>query len=260
MAGAWTLAPGEVHVWLTGAESALEPAWLAGALDLLTADERVRHDRFVFDRSKRQFLVARALVRRVLAGYTGIAAEALRFTANAYGRPALMPAHGELCFNLSHAEGLAALAVAWGGEVGVDVEDCARRSRPESIAEHFFAAAEVEGLMALPEEARPGRFFDLWTLKEAYIKARGMGLSIPLGDFAYDLSRGREAIELALAPTLGDVRAGWHFVLRDAPPHHRLALALRFPGGAPPTVHTRWICPIGQGQWRAAEAGDQPPF
>ena len=173
--------------------------------------------------------------------------QALAFVANEYGRPELSPGREGLRFNLSHADGLAALAIAREAELGVDVEDTARRSRPEDIAEHFFAAAEVAALMRLPAEQRPRRFFDLWTLKEAYIKARGKGLSIPLGSFAYDLSRGPGAIELAIDPSLGDVRAGWHLTLADPTPRHRFALAVRFPGGRAPVLRTRWIWPEGPG-------------
>lgn len=234
-------------MWLCAGEATADEAWLAAALGLCNAEERARHDRFVFARSRRQFTVARALVRRVLAGYTGLAPEALAFVANEFGRPELDPGREGLRFNLSHADGLAALAVARDAEVGVDVEDTARRSRPEDIAEHFFAAAEVAGLMGLPAHARPRRFFDLWTLKEAYIKARGKGLAIPLGAFAYDLSRGPAAIELAIDPSLGDVRAGWHFTLADPTPRHRLALAVRLPGGRAPVIRARWIWPEGPG-------------
>lgn len=255
---AWALAPGEVHVWLTEAERQSDPSWWAGALALMTADERARHDRFVFERSRRQFAAARALVRRVLAGYVGAPPEALRFVVSAHGRPALTPEVGGLVFNLSHTEGLAALAVAREAELGVDVEDCQRRSRPEDIADHFFAAAEVAGLMALPAAARPARFFDLWTLKEAYIKARGLGLALPLGGFAFDLAGGREAIAVRFEATIGDVETGWRFALADPTPRHRLALAFRGPGGAAPRVRERWIVPEGAGLWRSAEG--QPPF
>lgn len=239
------LAPGEVHLWLTGAEDTADAALLGRCAALLNPEEQARHDRFVFDHSKRQFLVARGLVRSVLARYTGLPAEALRFVANEHGRPELDPVHGlvGLRFNLSHARGLAALGVARDAELGVDVEDTTRNSRPEDIADHFFAPAEVQALMALPADARPARFFDLWTLKEAYIKARGMGLAIALDRFAYDLSRGRAAIDLAIDPSLGDPRAGWHFWLDDPTPGHRLAVAARLPGGAAPAIVTRWFDP-----------------
>ncbi|MDC0722957.1 4'-phosphopantetheinyl transferase family protein [Nannocystis bainbridge] len=242
-----SLAPGEVHVWLCAAETQVDADWLAAARGLLNPEEQARQDRFVFERNRRQFAVARVLVRQILAGYTGIAAAELRFVANEYGRPALALA-GALEFNLSHTDGLAALAVTRVGEIGVDVEDAERRARPEEVADHFFAPSEVAGLMALETEQRRARFFDLWTLKEAYIKARGMGLAIPLDAFAYDLSRGRAAIDLAIDASLGDPRAGWEFFLEDPTPRHRLALAARLPAREPARITYRWVGPAGHGR------------
>lgn len=247
-----SLAAGEVHVWLCAAETQVDADWLAAARGLLNAEEQARQDRFVFERNRRQFAVARVLVRQILASYSGIAAAELRFVANQYGRPALVQA-AALEFNLSHTDGLAALAVTRTGEIGVDVEDADRRSRPEEVAEHFFAPTEVAALMALPEGERRARFFDLWTLKEAYIKARGMGLAIPLDAFAYDLSRGRQAIDLAIDASLGDPRAGWEFFLDDPTPRHRLALAARLPEGHGTKVMYRWVGPTGPG--RLGETG-----
>lgn len=244
-----SLEPGEVHVWLSTAETEVDAAWLAAARELMNAEERARQDRFLFDRSRRQFAVARVLVRQVLAGYTGVAARELRFAANQHGRPALVGCdHAGIDFNLSHTDGLAALAVTRTREIGIDVEDAERRARPEEVADHFFAPAEVAGLMALPEAARRARFFDLWTLKEAYIKARGMGLAIPLDAFAYDLSRGREAIDLAIDASLADPRAGWQFHLEDATPRHRLAVAVRWPEARPMRLSRRWLTPAGAGR------------
>ncbi|MDC0669481.1 4'-phosphopantetheinyl transferase family protein [Nannocystis radixulma] len=239
---------GEVHVWLCAAETTVDADWLAAARGLMNAEEQARQDRFVFERNRRQFAVARVLVRQILADYTGIAASELCFSANSYGRPALVIAGERVEFNLSHTDGLAALAVTRIGEVGVDVEDAERRSRPEEVADHFFAPSEAASLMALPEDQRRARFFDLWTLKEAYIKARGMGLAIPLDAFAYDLSRGRAAIDLAIDASLGDPRAGWQFHLEDPTPRHRLALAVRLPEGHAPKVSYRWVGPAEPGR------------
>lgn len=235
-------------MWLSTAETAVDADWLAAARELLNAEEQARHDRFLFARNRRQFMVARVLVRQVLAAYTGVPAAALRFVANAHGRPELAEPREGLRFNLSHTDGLVALALAREAELGVDVEDAERRARPEEVADHFFAPAEVAGLMALPPQARTRRFFDLWTLKEAYIKARGMGLAIPLDAFAYDLSGGRAAIDLAIDASLGDPRAGWQFHLEDPTPRHRLALAVRFAGGQAPAITRRWVCPSGPGR------------
>ncbi|MBL9100844.1 MAG: 4'-phosphopantetheinyl transferase superfamily protein [Myxococcales bacterium] len=209
----------------------------------MNPEEAGRQARFLFARHRHQFLVARALVRTTLSRYADLPPAAWRFVANGYGRPDIDPAHGlgDLRFNLSHTDGLVAVAVAR-GEVGVDVEDTWRRSHTDQIAEHFFAAGEVAGLRALPGERQHGRFFDLWTLKEAYIKARGMGLAISLQRFGYDLDTG-PAIALTIDPSLGDTPEGWQFYLDAPTDRHRLALAVRFPDGAPPRIAVTRVVP-----------------
>lgn len=229
--GLLSLAPGEVHVWLTTPEAIADEELLAAYARWMNPEEAGRQARFLFARHRHQFLVARALVRTTLSRYADVSPAGWQFVTNAYGRPDVAPEHGlgDLRFNLSHTDGLVAVAVAR-GEVGVDVEDTWRRSHTDQIAEHFFAPREVSGLRRLPQERQHGRFFDLWTLKEAYIKARGMGLAISLHRFAYDLDGG-PAITLAIDPEVGDTPQGWQFYLDAPTDRHRLALAVRFPAG-----------------------------
>jgi 4'-phosphopantetheinyl transferase len=226
-----SLAPGEVDVWLAVPEAVTDPGTLAACAALMNPEEAGRQARFVFERHRHQFLVARALVRTTLSRYAAVAPADWRFTANQWGRPDIDPGHGcgDLVFNLSHTDGLVAVAVARGAELGVDVEDTRRNSHTDSIAEHFFAPSEVAALRALPPERQHRRFFELWTLKEAYIKARGMGLAISLHSFAYALERG---ISIRVDPAIGDVADGWQFFADDPNDRHRLALAARFASGA----------------------------
>src|SRR5690606_33310169 len=95
-----------------------------------------------------------------------------------------------LVFNLSHTDGLIACAVSRGREVGVDVEWLDRRGGDIDVADRFFSRYEVQALYAQPPERRRDRFFRYWTLKESYIKARGMGLALPLDRFSFELDRG----------------------------------------------------------------------
>ncbi|PIE18413.1 MAG: 4-phosphopantetheinyl transferase [Proteobacteria bacterium] len=199
----------------------------ARGLALLDAREREREALFQHPGARQGFLVGRWLVRTTLGERLGRPAEALRFVHNRWGAPRLDPAAGDgrLRFNLSHTHGLVALAVVGEGvEVGVDVELTERRSRTVEIADRFFAPAEVEALRRLPAERRRDRFFDYWTLKEAYIKARGMGLAIPLARFAFEVDA--DPIQIRLDPALGDVAARWRFDRWDVTPHHRIALAV----------------------------------
>lgn len=241
--GLLSLAPGEVHVWLTTPEAIADEALLAAYMRWMNQEETARQARFLFARHRHQFLVARALVRTTLSRYADLAPADWRFVNNAYGRPDIDPEHGlgDLRFNLSHTDGLVAVAVAR-GEIGVDVEDTWRRSHTDQIAEHFFAPREVAGLRGLPQERQHGRFFDLWTLKEAYIKARGMGLAISLHRFAYDLDT-PPTIALTVDPELGDTPEGWQFYLDAPTDRHRLALAVRFPGGDAPRIEVDHVVP-----------------
>ncbi len=160
---------------------------LAAYAALMTPEERAVEARFVLPRHRRQYRVTRALVRTVLAAYLGTDPASLRFEPGPWGRPELARRrdHG-LSWNLAHTDGLVVLLVAEGCAVGVDVEDIVHRKAPLDVAGDHFAPSEVASLRALPLPAQPRRFFEYWTLKESYIKARGMGLAIPLGDFAFD--------------------------------------------------------------------------
>src|SRR5215468_8726573 len=156
---------------------------------LLTAPERQQQQRFYFAKDRHRYLLTRALVRTALSRYVPIAACDWRFEPSAYGRPMIVNDHElvrGLSFNISHTDGLIVLAVTCAGLIGVDTEP-ASRDIPLAIADRYFSPKEVAGVKALPAGLQPRRLLDLWTLKESYIKARGMGLSIPLHKFSFNL-------------------------------------------------------------------------
>jgi len=159
------------------------------SLALLDDEELARHERFMFDHSKREFRAAHAMVRTVLSMHEPVAPERWRFVKNEFGRPSIDPGVclTDLRFNLSHTDGMLCLIVARGREVGADVEDAMRDRRTVEVADRFFAKGEVAALRALPEAQQNQRFFAYWTLKESYIKARGMGLAIPLDGFCFSI-------------------------------------------------------------------------
>lgn len=199
----------------------------------LSESERARRDRIQHPRALAEFLAGRRLIRHALSHLLGIAPASLRLVENQYGALALDPgAHpGPWHFNLSHTDHLLALAIAR-HPIGVDVEHVHRPGRTVELADRFFAPAEIAALLALPEHLRRDRFFDLWTLKEAYIKARGMGLAIPLADFAFTLDEGLDAgsIRITVAPSVADAPdAHWRFYLTSVGVAHRLALAAQLP-------------------------------
>jgi 4'-phosphopantetheinyl transferase len=220
-----SLAPGDAHIWYRVTES-LDDDAVRAEVTQLSPDERVRCQRFVFRRDRRDFAAGHALLRRVLSRYHDAPAEAWTFEADANGKPSLAHEFGAppLAFNLSHTHGLVACAVAHDAEVGVDVECIERVTDSRDIAERYFSAAELAQLDACPEGRRSAHFIELWTLKEAYLKAIGSGLAHPLDtfDFTFDDAGG-------LRFNAPDARpAAWMFALFAPSPRHRLALAARF--------------------------------
>lgn len=194
---------------------------------LLTGEELARAARFVRAVDHDTFVIARALVRTTLSAYGPTPPRDWRFETNAHGCPFVVPAQAgapRLTFNLSHTTGLVALAVTRGRLVGVDVERVDRVLR-EDVAGRHFAPDEVRDLRALPMDQQARAFFEYWTLKEAYIKARGLGLAIPLADFAFTLAP-PEAPTIRFVEGFDDRAERWQFWQAWPTDTHRLALAV----------------------------------
>jgi 4'-phosphopantetheinyl transferase len=152
--------------------------------ETLGADERGRSARFRFPRDRWQFIVAHGALRDLLGRYLEVEPDRIEYRYGAFGKPELGPEFGgRLRFSLSHSGGLALVAIAAGSDVGVDVESS--RSHPDSLelARSCFSETEFERLSAFPETFRAEAFLGCWTKKEACVKARGRGLSIPLSSF-----------------------------------------------------------------------------
>ncbi len=218
----------EAHLHWVAIDGPLDEARRAAYRALLNEDERARHERFLFEPKRDEFLVTRALVRTTLSRYADVEPRAWTFRANAWGRPEIdAPAEqARLRFNVSNTFGMVALLVADDREVGCDVEDVDRKGATIAIADRFFSEREVQDLHQVPEAGQRARFFDYWTLKESYIKARGMGLAIPLGDFSFLLEKNRP-ITIAFAPALEDDPASWQFEQLRPDGRHVISVAIR---------------------------------
>ena len=162
-------------------------ALIAHAAAFLDEEEQRRAARFVVEEPRMSFTVARAVLRILLGQRLGIAPAAVRFTYGAYGKPAV---NGDLRFNLSHAGSMALYGFAWGREIGVDIEHHRRQTDRMGIAQRFFHPDECARILQLPEQLREKAFYDVWSRKEAYIKATGMGLSLPLTGFQVPVAGG----------------------------------------------------------------------
>lgn len=191
--GGLRLARGEVHVWRADLARLVEQAQeLTG---VLSPDERERAARFRFERDRRRFALSRAALRIILGLYLESTPGSVRFTHNAFGKPMLdaADARGPLHFNASHSHELALYALSAEHEVGVDVEHIRAEFASEEVAARFFSRREVEALRGVAPELSVRAFFDCWARKEAYVKARGEGLSYPLDKFAVSVAPGETA-------------------------------------------------------------------
>jgi 4'-phosphopantetheinyl transferase len=197
---------------------------------LLDDEERARAARFRFARHRREFVAAHALARLALEREGGRPAASWRFVTGSHGRPALVDPPAGLTFNISHTSGLVACAVGRGAEIGVDVEHTDRGGRLLDVAERYFSADEAAELRGHPPDRQARRFLEYWTLKEAYIKARGLGLALPLGQFTFGIAE--EGISIRFDPELGDDPGRWRFTLHPHGRRHLVATAVSDPTGA----------------------------
>lgn len=195
--GTVSLLPQEVHIWRTSLEA---PTHVLEDLKVhLNVDELQKAGRFYFERDRRRYIVAHGVLRILLAHYLQQSPAALQFHANAYGKPALaaLQIQPPLQFNLSHSQEMALFAFVFEREIGVDIEYMRTNIEFNELARYSFSAHEYAAWSALPVEQQLQGFYHCWTRKEAYIKARGLGLSLKLNLFDVSLRPGEPAALLA---------------------------------------------------------------
>ena len=212
----------EIHIWefpLAISESAF-----AMCPELLSEDERARAARFHFQKDARRFVVARASMRSILAGYTRIAARDLRFAYAEQGKPSLAQSAADIRFNLSHAGERAILGIALGREIGVDIEAMREDVEFDKLAERFFSDQERQSLRPLSPQKKFRAFFRCWTCKESFLKAQGFGLTRSLSSFDVDLSSGPAHL-LATRPDPDEAQR-WRLFELEAPQGYAAAVAV----------------------------------
>lgn len=222
----------EVHVWCVPLDPPEEEVRRCAAL--LSPDEQARAARFRFEKHRREFTVGRGMLRTLLGRYLDADPRRLEFGYGPHGKPVL--ASGGLRFNLSHSGSLALYAVARERELGVDIEEHRPLDDAEQIAERFFSRAENEAFRALPPELRNEAFFLCWTRKEAYIKAIGEGLSLPLHEFDVSLAPGEPARLLGAR----DAAQALRWTLRGLDPAPGYAAAIVVEGSGWELACWRW--------------------
>lgn len=216
---AWVLSDNDIHIWRVPLNQSSERT--VRLQQVLSSDERAKAERFHFDKDRNQFVQARAALRFILSEYLNVDSEdlfaippsmfanprTLEFSYGPQGKPALANEHADsrLRFNLSRREGLALVAVTRGREIGVDVELVDTDLPIFEIAATSFSETEFSTLRTLSEDMHAAGFYNCWTRKEAYVKARGEGLSFPLKQFDVSLTPGAAAMLLNVRDNVDEV-------------------------------------------------------
>ena len=212
---------GTLELWFAYPGDVLTDEAARKCAALSSKDELSRMERLRSKENRQEYLVAHALLRTALSHVRPVPPEAWRFCANSYGKPQIEPDCG-VRFNLSHSRALVVCLISNQVEVGVDVEHRDRAGEIAEIAEDVFSPLELAQLEELRAEEKPDRALSLWTLQEAYIKARGMGLTLPLRKISFVFG-GVEGIRLEIDASGGDDARSWQFCLLDFA-GHRIAL------------------------------------
>lgn len=219
-----TLRTGEVHVWIAELTPALLPARFETTM---SGDEKSRAAKFVFEHDRRRYTAAHGILRDILGRYLGKKPRIIAFSSNGFGKPFLLE-DGEsdgLCFNMSHAGELVVVALVRDRLIGVDVEFIRPLQELDALAEHYFSLQERALLANCSPADREQIFFTCWTRKEAYIKAVGKGLSLPLNSF--DVSMPAGVTGSRIEPTFDSPgAASWWLSDLTMPPGYKGALVV----------------------------------
>jgi 4'-phosphopantetheinyl transferase len=218
------LGPRDVHVWTFLCGEPVDEPLHAEHVAQLPASERARWERLKLPRKKNEYLYGKLLTRTALSRYADRAPVDWRFVEGVRGKPSIEDG-GALRFNLSHTRGLLALAVMLDREVGVDVEEV--EPRDPGVPERFFASEEARAVRTASAESKDRLFARYWTLKEAYIKAHGDGLAIPLQSFRFELD---DPVRILFRDAADGRTDEWWFAYDDPTPRHALAVAVHAPG------------------------------
>jgi len=222
------LAPNQVHVWQISLAAPGTPATVSPSP--LSEDELQRANRFHFEKDRLRFIAARSALRNILATYLNLPPREVAFSYASGGKPALAPHlnHSALHFNLSHSHDYALLAITPNSRVGADIEFINPDRATGAIAQRFFSPAEAASLQALPPAKRTAAFFQCWTRKEAYVKALGAGLSLPLSSFEVAFGPGVPASLLRIRNS-PEMPSNWRLHDIPAPQGYAAAVAVDNP-------------------------------
>jgi len=217
----------EAHVWFTIPESVQDDGILQQLTAILSEEELDRCRRFHFPADRHRYLVSHALLRKTLSRYIDIPPAGWCFSHGEHGRPEISnPNVAALRFNLTHTAGLVGCVVTLDNDCGIDAELISDRHNPTGVAERMFSAGECLEMRQLKDAAQLGYFFTRWTLREAYVKARGIGISFPTRKLQFRVND-KASVTVKFETCLQENERDWHFYLLRPTPEHVAAIAVR---------------------------------
>ncbi len=230
----------EIHLWHVNQAEFNGPELESNCLSWLTDSEIKRYHRYISDYHRKQFLLGRMLIRNSLSKYAEIEPQNWKFEQNRYGKPGIVSSQlaQPLFFNLSHSSERLVLAISAHAGIGVDIESSAKPRRVAKIADRYFSPSEIEELLALPEAGQLSRFYELWTLKEAYIKACGLGLAIPLRHFSYSFPS-KYKVLINFAKEHNDDASLWQYWQIAVSGPFKMALAVKSEKAPVDSIHSK---------------------
>ena len=223
----------DAHIWIAYPDAVQDPGLISRYIAMLSPDEKLQFGKFRLPQHRHLYLVSRALMRSCLSQYANCPPAKWQFIRNEHGRPeiAFPKTTPRLRFNLSHTIGISVLGVVLRRDIGIDVENTARRISMMKVAKRYFSHREIHDLNSLAEKKRRSRFFQYWTLKESFAKAKGLGLTLPLNTYSFYPSDGGQWY-VTVEPTSTDDASRWQFYLYHPPPAYTIALSVQCPPDA----------------------------
>jgi len=231
----------EAHVWCTIPETLRDDETLHRLTAILSEEELERYRRFHFSADRHRHLISHALVRETLSRYVDLPAADWHFSQGDHGRPEIAnPDVPAIRFNLTHTAGLVCCIVTLEDDCGIDAEKVTTRHATHQIAQRMFSEAEHRELQQLEGLDHLKYFFTHWTLREAYVKARGIGISFPTSKVNFTVGEDN-SVAVSFHPDIDDRYDNWHFRLLKPSEEHIAAVALRRSGGIDKKIVTRFI-------------------
>jgi 4'-phosphopantetheinyl transferase len=223
----------EFHVWFCCPDKITDKSVLDEYRSILSVEEIAKYKRFHFEKDRHSYLISHALVRKVLSSYCNVKPDKWSFTNNQHGKPDISPEIKcpALKFNLSHTDGMSVCVVSLDNDCGIDVENTQRKSRTFAVADRMFSPAEVATMWSSNDGEVQRKFFEFWTLREAYVKAIGTGLGGSSKAFYFTVAeQEREGIRMSkihFVPDDSSRSSAWQFILLNLSSDHISAVALK---------------------------------